>query len=180
MRENNFFLDILETVLSSLIVIFVIYMTIAVPEQVSGSSMEPNFYTGERILVEKISKHFKDFERGEVVVLNPPGNDNVDYIKRIVGIPGDIVKVMDCSIYISRDGKKFKLDENYLLQGTCTEGGPDLKDGRSLKIENGLFLVMGDNRDNSADSRFFGLVEQKRIVGRAVFRFWPLSKIGFI
>jgi len=163
MRENNFFLDILETILSSLIVIFIIYMTIAVPEQVSGSSMEPNFHTGERILVEKISKHFKDFERGEVVVLNPPGNDNVDYIKRIVGIPGDIIKV-----------------ENYLTQGTCTEGGPDLKDGRSLKIEDGSFLVMGDNRDNSADSRVFGLVEQKRIVGRAVFRFWPLNRMGFI
>ena len=142
MRENNFFLDILETILSSLIVIFIIYMTIAVPEQVSGSSMEPNFHTGERILVEKISKHFKDFERGEVVVLNPPGNDNVDYIKRIVGITGDIIKVMDCSVYVLRDSKRFKLDENYLTQGTCTEGGPDLKDGRSLKIEDGSFLLI--------------------------------------
>ena len=180
MKENNFFLDILETVLSSLIVIFIIYMTIAVPEQVSGSSMEPNFHTGERILVEKISKHFKNFDRGEVIVLNPPGNDNIDYIKRIVGIPGDIIKVMDCSVYVLRDGKRFKLDENYLSKNTCTQGGPDLMDGRSLKIESGLFLVMGDNLDNSADSRFFGLVEQKRIVGRAVFRFWPLTRIGFI
>ena len=180
MRENNFLLDILETVLSSLIVLFIIYMTIAVPEQVSGSSMEPNFHTGERILVEKVSKYFRNFERGMVIVLNPPGNDNIDYIKRIVGVSGDIIKVIDCSIYVLRDGKKFKLDESYLSQGTCTQGGPGLKDGRSLKIENGFFLVMGDNRDNSADSRVFGLVEQKRIVGRAVFRFWPLNRMGFI
>lgn len=180
MRENNFFLDILETVLTSLIVLFIIYMTIAVPEQVSGSSMEPNFYTGERILVEKISKHFRKFDRGDVVVLNPPGSENIDYIKRIVGIPGDIIKVIDCSVYVSRDGKRFKLDEAYLSKDTCTEGGPGLKDGRSLKIETGYYLVMGDNRSRSADSRVFGLVEGKKIVGRAVFRFWPLNRTGFI
>ncbi len=180
MSKKNFAVEMFETFLSSILVLFVIYMWVAMPEMVYGASMEPNFHTGERILVEKITKHFRDFERGEVVVLNPPEKDNIDYIKRIVGLPGDIIKVKDCGVYISSDGKKFKLQEDYLPTGTCTTEGPMLKEGRSVKIDAGSYMVFGDNRDESADSRVFGLVKQDRILGRVVFRFWPLNKIGFI
>ncbi len=80
---KSFFFEMLETLVSSVIVILVIYSTIAFPELVVGSSMEPNFYTGERILVEKVTKYFSPYKRGDIVVLHPPGNDNIDYIKRI-------------------------------------------------------------------------------------------------
>ncbi len=110
------------------------------PEVVWGASMEPNFYTGERILVEKITKHFQEYERGEVVVLHPPGSDNIDYIKRIIGIPGDIVKILDCKIYISRDGSKFELQEDYIYNGICTADGSKIKAGRSLKNRRGPIL----------------------------------------
>lgn len=178
--KESIFLELAETVLTSIVVIFVIYTTIAIPEQVQGASMEPSFYSGERILVEKITKHFKDFETGEVIVLHPPNDDNIDFIKRVIAVPGDIVKIFKCDVYINRDGEKFKLDEPYLNEGTCTSAGGRIKEGRSFKLEENEYLVLGDNRSRSADSRSFGFIDDDRIVGRVVFRFWPPSQFGYI
>jgi len=177
---RDFILEMLETLFMSLIVLFVIYSTIAMPEQVLGASMEPTFHTGERILVEKVTKYLSGFHRGDIVVLNPPGNDNVDYIKRIVGLPGDIVKIFDCNVYISLDGKKFKLDETYLPSNTCTVEGPVIREGRSLKLEDNEYLVLGDNRAHSSDSRYFGVVKKDRFLGKVVFRFWPINRLGLL
>lgn len=178
--DKNTILELIETAITSAVVILVIYATIAMPEQVQGASMEPNFYSGERILVEKITKYFKDFQTGEVVVLHPPGNNNVDFIKRVVAVPGDIVKIYNCKVYINRNGQKYVLDEPYLSQDTCTSAGARLKEGRSIQLSDQEYLVLGDNRARSADSRVFGLIDKDRIVGRVVFRFWPPSQIGYI
>lgn len=173
-------MELLETLVSSVVVILVIYSTVAFPELVVGSSMEPSFYTGERILVEKLSKHFTPFKRGDVVVLHPPGNDAIDYVKRIVGVPGDVVKIFDCKVYIKSGEESFLYEENYLKDSTCTVGGAIIKDGRSLKIDEGSYLVMGDNREHSMDSRAFGLVSEDRILGKVAFVFWPPPKAGFV
>jgi len=177
---KRFFWDTLETVVSSFLVIFIIYSTVAFPELVVGSSMEPNFYTGERILVEKVTRYFSPYKRGDIVVLHPPGNDTIDYIKRIVGMPGDVVKIVDCKVYIKSGEESYLYEEDYLSDGICTLGGTKIKDGRSFKIEEDSFLVLGDNREKSLDSRAFGLVTKDRILGKVVFRFWPLPKAGFI
>lgn len=177
-QKTGFFTEIVETLITSFIVLMVIYWTVALPEVVIGASMEPTFYSGERILVERITKYLEPYERGDVVVLHPPGDDNVDYIKRIIGVEGDVVKVLDCKVYISRDGNRFKLEEPYLYEGICTQEGPKLKEGRSLRIEEDQFLVLGDNRNKSADSRSFGLIEEGRILGKVVFRFWPFNKVA--
>lgn len=177
---KSFFFEMLETLVSSVIVILVIYSTIAFPELVVGSSMEPNFYTGERILVEKVTKYFRPYKRGDIVVLHPPGNDNIDYIKRVVGVPGDVVKIVDCKVYIKSGEESFLYEENYLKAGICTMGGAKIKEGRSFKLEGEDFLVLGDNREKSMDSRVFGLVSKDRILGKVVFRFWPISKAGFV
>ncbi len=178
--QKNFFLEMSETFIISIIIIFTIYKFVAFPTLVWGASMEPNFYTGERILVEKVTKYFKGFNRGDVVVLHPPESNNLEYIKRVVGVPGDIVKILDCTVYISRDGQKYKLDEYYLAENTCTIGGIKLKEGRSIKIDEGKYLVLGDNREKSVDSRIIGLIDADKILGRVVFRFWPLNKAGFL
>lgn len=178
--SKNFFFEILETLITSVIIILVIYSTIAFPELVIGSSMEPNFYTGERILVERISKHFTPFKRGDIIVLHPPGNDSVDYVKRIIGIPGDVVKILDCKVYIKSGEDTFLYEESYLKAGICTMGGIKIKEGRSFKIEGNDYLVLGDNREKSMDSRAFGLVSRDRILGKVAFRFWPFSKAGFV
>jgi len=181
MFDKNLLVELFETFLSSAVVLFVLYMWIAMPELVYGASMEPSFYTGERVLVEKVTKHFSGFERGDVVVLNPPGNDHIDYIKRIIGEPGNIAKIKGCNVFISVDGMKFKLDEPYLSKDTCTSAmGPGLREGHSVVIDDDHYLVLGDNRSASADSRIFGLVSKDRILGKVVFRFWPFSRIGFL
>lgn len=173
-------LELAETLLTSFVIIFLIYQFIASMEVVSGSSMDPNFATDERILVDRISKFIKPYQRGEVVVLIPPQADNKHYIKRIIGIPGDIFKIFDCKVYITRDGERFQLTESYLYPGICTEGNRALLEGRSLRLEKDQYIVLGDNRPHSIDSRFFGVVTSKDLLGRVVFRFWPIKSAGFI
>jgi signal peptidase I len=179
-ETKNLVIELIETFIVSLVVILGLYMWVALPEQVWGESMEPNFYTGERVLVEKVTKHLKDYERGDVVVLHPPSNDSIDYIKRVVGLPGEQIKIIDCSVFILKDGETFELTEPYLQGGTCTTGGPEIREGRFLSLGENEYFVIGDNRANSADSRYFGSVDGSRIIGKAIFRFWPLNRIGFI
>lgn len=180
MNVKRYILETVETIVTSIIVLLVLYTTVALPEMVWGSSMEPNFETKERILVERVTKIFdKTFERGEVVVFKPEGSSK-HLIKRVVGIPGDVFKILDCKIYISREGDRFVLDEYYLSEDTCTIGGSELMEGRSIRIEDGEYIVLGDNREVSLDSRMLGLISKDDIVGRVVFRFWPLDKIGFV
>lgn len=179
-EQRNFLIEMSETFIVSLVIIFAIYKFVAFPTLVWGASMEPTFYTGERVLVEKVTKYFTGFKRGQVVVLHPPESDSLEYIKRIVGVPGDIVKIIDCNVYITRDGEKYKLDEYYLAADTCTKGGIKIKEGRSFKIEDGQYMVLGDNRDKSVDSRIIGLIDSDKILGKVVFRFWPPAKVGFI
>ena len=180
MKIKDIIYELLETFLTSLVVILTLYVFIASVETVWGASMEPNFYTGERILVDKVTKRIKEFDRGDIVVLYPPDSDSMHYIKRIVGVPGDITKIFECHVYVSRDGNKFELMEPYLPQNTCTRDGLKIKEGRAFRIESGYYLVLGDNRNVSADSRSFGLVKKDRIIGKVIFRFWPISKAGFI
>lgn len=181
-NEDNFniFRDLTETFVISLVVLLIIYTVLAFPEVVSGASMEPSLYGGERILVEKISKYISPLRRGDIVVFHPPGDDKTDYVKRVIGLPGDIVKVFDCKVFISTDGGRYELEENYLYEDMCTEGGSELLEGRSIKVEANSYLLLGDNRLRSADSRELGVISSDRIVGKAVLRFWPLSKLSLL
>jgi signal peptidase I len=158
----------------------IIYGVLAFPEIVSGASMEPLLYDGERILVEKITKNITGFERGDVIVFHPPNDNNIDYVKRVIGLPGDVVKISECQVYVTTEGKRFVLDEPYLYENLCTKGGIGFSEGKAQRILEDTYFVLGDNRDRSADSRLFGPIEIDRIVGKAIFRFWPPSKISFL
>lgn len=172
--------EALETIFTSIAVLLVIYMTIAFPEVIVGESMEPTLQTGDRVLVENFTKRFGTYERGDVVVLIPATEDEKHFIKRIIGIPGDIIKVVDCGVFISRDSEKFKLNESYLQENTCTRGGNGLREGRSIRLGANEFVVLGDNRGNSVDSRMFGIVKKEEIIGKAVVRFWPPTKYTYL
>lgn len=180
MKIKNFIGEIIETVLLSAAVILLIYHFIASVEVVWGPSMEPNFHSGERILVDRITSKFSELKRGDVVVFYPPNDDSKHYIKRVVGIPGDIFKIINCNVVISRDGKHYVLSENYLDEGVCTEAGSAIKEGRSIKLSDNQYVFLGDNRYQSLDSRNIGVIDKNRLVGRVVFRFWPISKMGFL
>ena len=178
--NSSLLLDIVESFIFSSVVLMVLYLFLAFPEVVSGASMEPTLHDGERILVERVSKRFNGFSRGDVIVFHPPGDDGIDYVKRIVGVPGDVFKIADCTVYITNSGDRFVLEEPYLYENTCTFSGSRFEEGKAIKVKDGEYLVLGDNRPRSADSRSFGLLSEDRIVGKAVFRFWPLDKASFL
>ncbi|MBI2414440.1 signal peptidase I [candidate division WWE3 bacterium] len=179
-EHHNFLLELVESFLSSFAILLALYIFLAFPEIVSGASMEPTLMDGDRILVERVSRHILGYKRGDIIIFHPPGDDDIDYVKRVVGIPGDIVKISDCGVYVVKDNSRYVLEEPYLYSNTCTQGGPGFKDGKAQKIEDGHILVMGDNRTRSADSRTFGVISDKRVVGKAVARFWPLQKLEIL
>lgn len=178
-NTKSLLIEIAETFVMSFIVIMVLYGLIASIEVVSGASMEPRFHDGERIFVDKISPKIDSYKRGDVVVLIPPNNSSVHYIKRVLGVPGDLVKIFDCNIYVILEGVRYRLEENYLNDNVCTTGGAEVKNGRLFRIPDGYYMALGDNREHSLDSRNLGLIKKSEMVGRVVFRLWPISKIGF-
>jgi signal peptidase I len=179
-KYKSLFLETIETIIVSFIVILLIYSFVASVETVVGSSMDPTFFSGDKILVDKISKNFVNYERGDVVVFRPPNNEKRHYIKRVIGLPSEVIKLYDCKVYISKDGEKFELVEDYLANNECTVGSLEIPEGRSLRIPNDKYALLGDNRDHSVDSRMLGFISRDKIVGTVIFRFWPIDKIGFI
>ena len=156
--------EVLHTALISLAIFFFVYILIVQPHRVKGESMVPNFADGELLLTEKVTYRFQDVKRGDVVVFEAPTARKVDFIKRIIGLPGDPVEIQNGSVFIN--GKE--LTEPYETQAT---------DG-NLKITVGenQYFVLGDNRMASSDSRSFGPIEKGTIKGRAWLVYWPISR----
>jgi signal peptidase I len=160
--------DIGKTLFLVVAVAFVIRFYLVQPFYVEGQSMEPNFNNGEYLLIDELSYHFRSPERGEVIVFRPPINTYQNYIKRIIGLPGESVS-FDGSVTVKNDKNPegSKIEESYLSPDTPTIGNTyqDLKEKE--------FFAMGDNRTQSSDSRIFGPVNKKNITGRA----WLFIKI---
>ena len=136
--------------------------------------MEPNFHNGDYILTEKVSYKFRDPKRGEVIVFKAPNRPDADYIKRVIGLPNEKIKVIAGTIYVDQK----KLDETYEPITFETYSGKFLKENEEFTIPNGKYFVLGDNRSHSSDSREFGPIEKSSIVGRAIIRYWPLPQFG--
>lgn len=171
-----FFLDFLETIVVSLAIFAVVYIFLFQPHQVDGRSMEPNFHNAEYILTDKISYRIHAPNRGDVVVFHSPQDERVDFIKRIIGVPGDMVKVTGGYAYLN--GKK--LEETYINDPGQVLAGRFMHEGTEIDVPPGQYLVMGDNRLHSSDSREWGLVTSAEIVGRAFFRYWPINVFGAV
>jgi signal peptidase I len=145
---------------------------------IPSESMHPTLQAGDRVLVNRLAYRAHEIRRGDVIVFaRPPGSPITgpdapkDLIKRVIGLPGDIVATRDGAVWIN--GRR--LTEPYLPGGTPSTG---LDDG--VKIPTGHVWVMGDNRTNSADSRVFGPLSERLVIGRAFARVWPPSRIGFL
>lgn len=171
-----FFLDFLETIVVSLAIFAIVYVFLFQPHQVDGKSMEPNFHNAEYILTDKVSYRIGKPKRGDVIVFHSPQDNKTDFIKRIMGVPGDIVMVKDGYFYLNGT----KLDENYINDPGRVAPGRFLREGVELEVPLGEYFVMGDNRLHSSDSREWGLVPAVNIVGRAFFCYWPLDRFGVI
>jgi signal peptidase I len=137
--------------------------------RVQGTSMEPLLLDGERIVVNKFVYRFQPIERGDVVVFWYPRDPSVSFIKRVVGLPGDLVEIRTGQLFVNG----LPARESYLPRG--------FRDGDSYpptEVRKGYYFVLGDHRRSSNDSRTWGEVPEKYIYGRAVFRFWPLDRVG--
>lgn len=164
-----FLRDLLGTIVPAVIIALLIHAFLAQATRVYGQSMEPNFHTDERLVVEKVSYRLHAPRRGDVVVLQDPSGGPELLIKRVIGLPGERVSIVDGRVFV--DGRM--LDEPYLNQ-------PTHGNGNSWTVPPLAVFVMGDNRGASRDSRVFGPVLLEQIVGRAVFRYWPPNEIGII
>lgn len=171
-----FFLDFLETIVVSLAIFAVVYIFLFQPHQVDGQSMVPNFQNGEYILTDKISYRIHAPNRGDVVVFHSPQDEKVDFIKRIIGIPGDIIQVKGGYAYLNG----VKLEETYINNPGEVTPGKYSTENLVIDVPPGQYFVMGDNRLHSSDSREWGLVTSNEIVGRAFFRYWPIPVAGLI
>jgi signal peptidase I len=171
-----FFLDFLETIVVSLAIFAVVYIFLFQPHQVDGHSMDPNFDDKEYILTDKISYRIHPPKRGDVVVFHSPADERVDFIKRIIGVPGDTIKVMGGYVYLNGQ----KLEEQYINDPGKVLAGRYMREGYEIEVVPGQYIVMGDNRLHSSDSREWGPVSLPAIVGRAFFRYWPISDFGSI
>jgi signal peptidase I len=161
--------DVVGTILPAVLIALAIHVFLAQATRVYGQSMQPNLHTNERLVVEKMSYRFHGPRRGDVVVLHDPSGGSELLIKRVVGLPGERVTIADGQVFI--DG--VALEEAYLDQET--QGN-----GRSWLVPPLQIFVMGDNRQASRDSRSFGTVGRDQIIGRALFRYWPLEQIGIL
>ncbi len=169
----SFLWDVVKLVILAFIIVWPIHKFVFQPFLVQGPSMEPSFFDKEYLIVEEISYRFEHPRRGEVIVFKSPGNPEDYLIKRAIGLPSERVTIKGGEVTIYNDSRPggFKLDEFYLPSGLTTGGDLD------IQISSNQYFVLGDNRSVSLDSRSFGLVDRKSIVGRVWFRGWPLSKI---
>lgn len=138
---------------------------------VEGSSMEPSLYNRERLLVNKLVYRFRKPEYGDVVVFRYPANPKRRFIKRVIGVPGDVVEIRDGHVILNG----VVLDEDYTRDFTYGYFGPKT-------VPEGRYFVLGDNRNNSDDSRYpdVGFVPMENIVGKASFRWWPPGRMSLI
>ena len=169
-----FILEMLKVAVLAGITIALIRYYLFKPFYVKGASMEPNFHEKEYLIIDELSYRFREPVRGEVIVFRYPEDPKEYFLKRIIGLPGETVKVTGGKVFVynSEHPEGFELGEEYLPKDLITEGEKTTKVG-----ENQVF-VLGDNRPNSFDSRRFGPIDKSLVVGRAWLRGWPLNKLA--
>lgn len=169
--------EILETIVPAVLIALLINLFLAQATRVYGQSMEPNLHTDQRLVVEKLSynRYLRQYlglpgpRRGDVVVIHLHAQSDELLIKRVIGLPGDMVEIRDGRVFVNG----HVLAEPYVADGTNGSYGPTTVPPLNI-------FVLGDNRNFSNDSRSFGTIPLKDVIGRAWFSYWPADQIGFI
>ncbi len=173
-RSENFFTELLKFVLIAAVIVFPIRIFIAQPFIVSGASMDPTFHNGQYLIVDELTYRFTEPSRGDVVIFRYPKNPNEFFIKRVIGLPGETVSIRGNDITVRRaDGSTLTLEEPYVVN----RGNGNQTD---YPVGDDEFFVMGDNRPESSDSRVWGVLPRKNIVGRAFIRLLPIDQLGIL
>lgn len=175
-----FVFDLIKTGIIVFVIAFCLRYFAVQPFIVDGESMMPNYVNNEYILAEKISYMTGEPKRGDVIVFRYPGNPNISYIKRIIGLPGETVKIENSTVTVFNDKNPegVTIEEKYLPGDTLTLAEGSQNGAFSKKIANDEYFVMGDNRQHSSDSREWGLLPRTNIIGRAWLTILPATKAG--
>lgn len=172
-EQSSFIAEIFKFAVLALIIVVPFRMFVAQPFIVSGASMEPTFKTGQYLIIDQLSYRFEEPTRGDVIIFRFPEDPSKFFIKRVVGLPGDTVELKGERVTVTpADGEEFVLPEPYLSPENLKE------DYLTITLQKDEFFVMGDNRSASSDSRVWGPVPKRNIVGKAFVRLLPLTTIG--
>jgi signal peptidase I len=174
--------EVVETLVLTVLIFLGIQTFVAQPYRVQQGSMETTLLPDQYVLVDKLTPRWAPYERGDIVVFDPPetwaSGGGVPFIKRVIGVAGDTVEIRDGKVFVN----DVELDEPYLYKanGVAEPTEPQPGGGTEWLIPDGQLLVMGDHRNNSADSRSFGPIEVADVVGRAWLRYWPFDTFGVL
>ena len=171
--------ELLETLLVTLLIFLVVQLFVAQPYRVQQASMEDTLMPDQFVLVDKITPHFDDYHRNDIVVFNPPAGWVQDasgspFVKRVIGLGGDTVDIHGGHVFVN--GKQ--LTESYVFENQPTEMPNN--GSKTWNLAPGQLFVMGDHRQDSRDSRNFGPIDKATVIGRAWLRYWPLSEFGLV
>lgn len=168
-----FIWEVSKIVIIALLIVMPIRYFIFQPFFVKGQSMEPNFFQGDYLIIDEISYQLRAPQRGEVIVFKYPNDPSQRYIKRIIGLPGETIKVKDGKVFVYKNGEAEILDETtYLFEHIATPGSIE------MILSKTEYFVLGDNRSVSSDSRRWGSLPEKNIIGRVLVRAWPLTALA--
>ena len=173
-KDENPWFEGLKTIGLSAILAIGIRQFVAEARYIPSGSMLPTLQINDRLIVDKLSYRFNTPQRGDIVVFSPTStlekqNFHDAFIKRVIGLPGDKVEVKGGRVYVNDQA----LRENYIEEDPQYQWGPQT-------VPLGSYLVLGDNRNNSYDSHYWGFVPREKIIGRAIVRFWPPNRVGEI
>lgn len=165
-----------KIIIIALLIVVPVRMFVMQPFFVKGASMEQSFYDGEYLIIDELSYRFHEPQKGDVIIFRYPLDRRQYYIKRIIGLPGEMIEISGGRVMIgAAEGDRFVLDEReYLEKNETTPGNVVLTLGADE------YFVAGDNRGHSSDSRSWGALPRKDIIGKVFLRAWPVARADFI
>lgn len=171
-KPENPWVEGVKTIVLSAFLAFGIRSFVAEARYIPSGSMEPTLQINDRLIIDKLSYKFTSPQQGDIVVFSPTDalkkqNFKDAFIKRVIGLPGDKVQVKGARVYVNNK----PLQEKYIEEAPNYDYGP-------VTVPDNQYLVLGDNRNNSYDSHYWGFVPRENIIGKAVVRFWPINRVG--
>jgi len=166
-----FLLDSLKILLIALAIVIPVRMFLFQPFVVKGDSMEPNYHSGDYLIIDELSYRLREPQRGEVIVFKYPLNPSYRYIKRIIALPGETIELVDGEVYVTKiDGEKQKIDEDLYITEETREAWKTMLTYSPITLKSNEYFVMGDNRNYSSDSRRWGVLPFENMTGKVLLR----------
>lgn len=169
-------IDFIQTLVVFGAIFALVFWQIAQPHKVSGNSMLSTLHNGEYILTDKVSYKIGQPQYGDIIVFKNPRDESQDFVKRIIGLPGDSIKIINNTILVNGQ----PINEYYLPPQIKTEARNFPEDENPYQVNSDQYYVLGDNREHSSDSREWGTITKEEIIGKVFFRYWPLPNFGLV